>query len=173
MNRAHISKYINSLLADISKLSNTLCAMNNTDIERYPDNYGMLSTDAALHSELIACKMRHLLYGSTNMKKSEYLTSAGVVQGIRISEKDGVLNIFLPRLMPRRKGRKNSEFLTDPLYFTLSQYADSHELPKFQHCVILLFPYLQQRASLVTGKGLRQSGIKAAAGCDCRFRHGR
>ena len=50
MNRAHISKYINSLLADISKLSNTLCAMNNTDIERYPDNYGMLSTDAALHS---------------------------------------------------------------------------------------------------------------------------
>ena len=42
MNRAHISKYINSLLADISKLSNTLCAMNNTDIERYPDNYGML-----------------------------------------------------------------------------------------------------------------------------------
>ena len=85
---------------------------------------------------MIACKMRHLLYGSTNMKKSEYLTSAGVVQGIRISEKDGVLNIFLPRLMPRRKGRKNSEFLTDPLYFTLSQYADSHELPKFQHCVI-------------------------------------
>lgn len=81
-------------------------------------------------------KMRHLLYGSTNMKKSEYLTSAGVVQGIRISKKDGVLNIFLPRLMPRRKGRKNSEFLTDPLYFTLSQYADSHELPKFQHCVI-------------------------------------
>lgn len=70
------------------------------------------------------------------MKKSEYLTSAGVVQDIRISEKDGVLNIFLPRLMPRRKGRKNSEFLTDPLYFTLSQYADSHELPKFQHCVI-------------------------------------
>ena len=136
MNRAHISKYINSLLADISKLSNTLCAMNNTDIERYPDNYGMLSTDAALHSELIACKMRHLLYGSTNMKKSEYLTSAGVVQGVRISEKDGILNIFLPRLMPRRKGWKNSEFLTDPLYFTLNQYADSHELPKFQHCVI-------------------------------------
>ena len=26
----------------------------------------------------------------------------------------------------------------------------------------LLFPYLQQRASLITGKGLRQSGIKAA-----------
>ena len=72
MNREHLSQYINGLLEDISKLSNTLCAMNRTDIERYPENYGLLSTDAALHSELIACKMRHLIYESTNMKKAEY-----------------------------------------------------------------------------------------------------
>ena len=32
MNRAHISQYINGLLEDISKLSNTLCAMNNTAV---------------------------------------------------------------------------------------------------------------------------------------------
>ena len=136
MNRAHISQYNNGLLEDISKLSNTLCAMNRTDIERYPENYGLLSTDAALHSELIACKMRHLIYESTNMKKAEYLTSAGVVQGIRVSEEDGVLNIFLPCLVPKRKGRKSSEFLSDPLYFTMNQYADSHTLPKFGHCVV-------------------------------------
>lgn len=105
-------------------------------MEQYPDNYAMLSTDAALRSELITCRIRHLLYESTNVKKPEYLASAGVVQGIRISEEDGVLNIFLPCLVPKRKGRKNSEFLTDPLYFTLSQYADSHPLPKFQHCVV-------------------------------------
>ena len=70
------------------------------------------------------------------MKKPEYLTSAGVVQGIRISEKGGVLNIVLPCLVPKRKGRKSSEFLTDPLYFSLNQYADSHRLPKFRHCVV-------------------------------------
>lgn len=118
------------------KLLNTLYAMGNTDIEQYPDNYAMLSTDAALRSELITCRIRHLLYESTSMKKPEYLASAGVVQGIRISEDNGVLNIILPCLVPKRKGRKNSEFLTDPLYFTLSQYADSHPLPKFRHCVV-------------------------------------
>ena len=144
MNRAHISQYINGLLEDISKLSNTLCAMNRTDIERYPENYGLLSTDAALHSELIACKMRHLIYESTNMKKAEYLTSAGVVQGIRVSEEDGVLNIFLPCLVPKRKGRKSSEFLSDPLYFTMNQYADSHTLPKFGHCVVC-FSYIYSK----------------------------
>lgn len=136
MNRANISQYINGLLADISKLSNTLCAMEHTDIEKYPDNYGILSTDAALHSELIACKMRHLIYNSTNMKKAEYLLSAGAVQGIRIGEENGVLNIYLPCLIPKRKQRQSSEFLIDPLYYTLSQYADGHKLPKYKQCVI-------------------------------------
>lgn len=136
MERKILSQRINNILEDLVKLQNTLYAMDNTDIEQYPDNYALLSTDAALRSELITCRIRHLIYGSTNVKKSEYLTSAGVVQGIRISEEHGVLNIFLPCLLPKRKQRKNSEFLTDPLYFTLSQYADSHPLPKFSHCVV-------------------------------------
>ena len=136
MERKIISQRIGRIWGDLIRLLNTLNAMDNTDMEQYPDNYAMLSTDAALRSELITCRIRHLMYESTNVKKPEYLASAGVVQGIRISEEDGVLNIFLPCLVPKRKGRKNSEFLTDPLYFTLSQYADSHPLPKFQHCVV-------------------------------------
>lgn len=128
MERKIISQRIGRIAGDIMRLLNTLGAMDNTDMEQHPDNYAMLSTDAALRSELITCRIRHLLYESTNVKKPEYLASAGVVQGIRISEDDGVLNIFLPCLVPKRKGRKNSEFLTDPLYFTLSQYADSHPL---------------------------------------------
>lgn len=136
MERKIISQRIGRISGDLIRLLNTLNAMDNTDMEQYPDNYAMLSTDAALRSELITCRIRHLMYESTNVKKPEYLASAGVVQGIRISEEDGVLNIFLPCLVPKRKGRKNSEFLTDPLYFTLSQYADSHPLPKFQHCVV-------------------------------------
>lgn len=136
MERKIISQRIGRIAGDIMRLLNTLGAMDSTDMEQHPDNYAMLSTDAALRSELITCRIRHLLYESTNVKKPEYLASAGVVQGIRISESDGVLNIFLPCLVPKRKGRKNSEFLTDPLYFTLSQYADSHPLPKFQHCVV-------------------------------------
>ena len=130
MDRTSISRRIGSIKGDIEKLSNTLCAIEKTDIENYPDNYAMLTTDAALRSELIACRMRHLLYGST------YLASAGVVQGIRIKAQENMLEITLPCLLPKRKQRQSTEFLIDPLYFTLSQYSENNELPKFRQCVV-------------------------------------
>jgi hypothetical protein len=136
LERNIISRRISQILDEISRLSNALYALDNTDIEKYPDNYEMLSTDAALRSELITCRLRHLLYASTNVKKPEYLTSAGVVQGINICNEDGILEITLPCLLPKRKQKQNTEFLLDPVYFTLSQYADSHAMPKFQHCVV-------------------------------------
>ena len=51
--------------------------MDTTDIQRYPDNYEVLSTDAALRAEKIACRLRHLIYSSTTIHKGDYLTSAG------------------------------------------------------------------------------------------------
>ncbi len=136
MNRTVLSRRISRIQSDIEKLANTLLAMDNTDIEKYPDNYEMLSTDAALRSELITCRMRHLIYSSTALRKSEYLAAAGIVQGIGIDCQDGLLEITLPCLLPKRKQRQSTEFLIDPVYFTLSQYADSHALPKFEHCVV-------------------------------------
>lgn len=53
MERKIISHRIGSILDDISRLSNALYAMDTTDIQRYPDNYEVLSTDAALRAEKI------------------------------------------------------------------------------------------------------------------------
>ena len=85
MNCALLSKRISSLLAEVSRLSNALCAMNTMDLQRYPENYELLSTDAALRAEQIACRMRHLVYGFTTVQKHEYLTSAANVLGITIT----------------------------------------------------------------------------------------
>lgn len=123
-------------MGDISRLSNALYAMDTTDIQRYPDNYELLSTDAALRGEKIACRLRHLLYASTSTPKSDYLLSAGAVHGIQIKNESGILEILLPCLLPKRKQRQSSEFLIDPLYYTLSRYTDDTELPKFRHCVV-------------------------------------
>ena len=136
MERTVISRKIGQLTSDIEKLKNTLAAIESTDIQKYPENYDMLTTDAALRSELIACRMRHLIYQSTNTKKATYLASAGVVQGIKINDNKGILEITLPCLLPKRKKRQSTEFLIDPLYFTLSQYSDSHPLKRFKHCVV-------------------------------------
>jgi hypothetical protein len=147
LERNIISRRISQILDEISRLSNALYALDNTDIEKYPDNYEMLSTDAALRSELITCRLRHLIYASTNVKKPEYLTSAGVVQGINIHNENGILEITLPCLLPKRRQKQNTEFLIDPVYFTLSQYADSHAIPKFQHCVVCFSHIYSQELS--------------------------
>ena len=84
MDRATLSKRISSILSDITRLNNALYALNTTDIQRYPENYEVLSTDAALRAEQIACRLRHIIYAATTVKKEEYLTSAAVVQGVEI-----------------------------------------------------------------------------------------
>lgn len=136
MNRAILSQRITSILGDLNRLTNALYAMNTTDIQRYPDNYEVLSTDAALRAENIACRLRHLIYSTTNIKKEEYLTSAAVMQGIAVEEKEGILEITLPCLLPKRKQRQSTEYLLDPFTTAMSQYAKSHPLPLLRHCVV-------------------------------------
>lgn len=136
MERKIISQRIAAILADIGRLQSALYAMDTTDIQRYSDNYEVLSTDAALRSEQIACRLRHLIYASTSIKKEEYLRSASVIQGIEVRYENGVMEIILPSLLPKRKQRQSTEFLLDPIYFALSSYADSHPLPRFKQCVV-------------------------------------
>ena len=135
MNRALLSKRISSLLAEISRLSNALCAMNTMDLQRYPKNYELLSTDAALRAEQIACRMRHLVYGFTTVQKHEYLTSTANILGITITAQPGLMEITLPGLLPKKKQR-SAEYLTDPLGQALGQFVKDHPLSRFESCII-------------------------------------
>ena len=135
MNRALLSKRISSLLAEISRLSNALCAMNTMDLQRYPENYELLSTDAALRAEQIACRMRHLVYGFTTVQKHEYLTSAANVLGITITAQPGLVEITLPGLLPKKK-QCSAEYLADPLDQALGQFTKEHPCSRFDSCVI-------------------------------------
>lgn len=135
MNRALLSKRISSLLAEVSRLSNALCAMNTMDLQRYPENYELLSTDAALRAEQIACRMRHLVYGFTTVQKHEYLTSAANVLGIAITAQPGLVEITLPGLLPKKKQR-SAEYLADPLDQALDQFTKDHPCSRFDSCVI-------------------------------------
>ncbi len=136
MDKRILSQRIASIQAEISRLNSALYAMSTTDLQRYPDNYEVLSTDAALRCERIACRLRHLIYTTTSVRKEEYLTSAAVMQGVEIRYEDGLLEITLPCLLPKRQKRQSSEFLIDPIYAALSQYAKGHPMPQFRHCVV-------------------------------------
>ena len=140
MDKRILSQRIASIQAEISRLNSALYAMSTTDLQRYPDNYEVLSTDAALRCERIACRLRHLIYTTTSVRKEEYLTSAAVMQGVEIRYEDGLLEITLPCLLPKRQKRQSSEFLIDPIYAALSQYAKGHPMPQFRHCVVCFSP---------------------------------
>ena len=71
MERANLSPRIESILNEITRLSNTLYAMDNTNIEQYSDNYEMLSTEAALRGHAIARPPSHLIYETTSHHKPE------------------------------------------------------------------------------------------------------
>ena len=58
------------------------------------------------------------------------------MHGITVNCEDRVLEVTLPCLLPKRKQRQSDEFLLDPLYFVLDQYAREHPLPYYRDCVV-------------------------------------
>jgi len=133
-----ITHRIGDILSNLSRLTNNLYAMDSLDIQRYPDNYETLSTEAALRAEKVACSLRSLLFASTNIPKEEYLVKAGEAHGIEITYEDGILAVTLPRLLPKKKSRQSSLFLLDPLGAALSQYAKENVMPRFRECVVCI-----------------------------------
>ncbi len=150
--RAALSQRITSILSDISRLTHALYTLNTTGIQRYPGNYEVLSTDAALRAERIACRLRYLLHAAISVTKDEYLPSAAIMQGIEVKSEGGILEITLPCLHPKRKQRQSTEYLLDPFTAALSQYAKSNPLPRLRHCVLCF--------SLVYSKGLPERRVR-------------
>jgi len=136
MDRKILSKRISDILDDINRLKNALYALEMTDIQRYPDNYEVLSTDAAIRGERIACRLRHLIYSTTCIRKADFLNAVVKEHRIQVESKDEVMQITLSGLLPKRKQQRNTEFLIDPVYFALSQFADANPIQKYRECVV-------------------------------------
>ena len=69
MDRTTLNTRLERIQNEISKLVNTLYALNLTDSDTYPQNYEELSTDAALRAEKIACTLRNLIYSANLVPK--------------------------------------------------------------------------------------------------------
>lgn len=136
MDRKIISRRLQAIHDSLSRLNNNICAMDSLDIQRYPENYEVMSTEAALRAEKIACQLRSLIYASTEVPKRDYLTAAAEMHGIEIHYDDGILEITLPRLLPKKKMRQSGIFLLDPLHAALEHYGEQNTLPRFHECVV-------------------------------------
>lgn len=103
MDRTTLNTRLERIQNEISKLVNTLYALNLTDSDTYPQNYEELSTDAALRAEKIACTLRNLIYSANLVPKPILMQKAADIQGITVTQIDCQVVITLPGLMPKRK----------------------------------------------------------------------
>ena len=98
------------------------------------------------------------------------------MHGITITYENEVLAVTLPSLLPKRRQRQSAEFLLDPLYFALEQYAKENTLPHYRECVVCFAQVYDQ--ALPTRRvrdydNLEEMQILAGrAGLHDDFRHG-
>ena len=93
MDRKIVMRRIADIRKELLHLNHDICVMDSMDLERYPENYEVVSTEAGLRAERIACRLRSLIYASTNVDKTEYLARAAKAQGIEIHCEDGDYNV--------------------------------------------------------------------------------
>lgn len=138
MNRQIITRRICDVRNNLQRLSSHLLAMDSMDIQRYPENYETMSTEAALLSEKVTCQLRNLLYATASIPKQEYLVRTSEIHDIAIAYKNEILEIRLPRLLPKKKSRQSSLFLIDPVNAALAHYGKAHTLPRFRECTVCI-----------------------------------
>ncbi len=142
MNIKTICKRITSISDDVQRLSGVLLTLGSIDIPRHYDEYEKQSIEAAQRAEWIALRLRHLIYTGTLVEKRNYMPKAVEALGIEVRENEGIYELTLPGLMPKRKARQGTEYIIDPLMYALEQFTKSHIVKRFHHttvCFVLVY----------------------------------
>ena len=111
-------------------------SMETLDGKRFPEKFEAISTETALQSEKAACILRQILYDSGTVSKALYLGKAASSQGVKITFGDGILEVALPCLLPKKRGRYSNQFLLDPLNAALEQFNRTLPIPRFRECTV-------------------------------------
>ena len=136
MDKPVLIQKISGIIGELNRLTNTLYSMTMTDAKRYPENYEVLSVDAAHRAEAIACRLRGLVYVSTSANREGYLVEAAHAMEIEVRDRDGVIEIALPCLLPKKKRWESCDFLAAPVAAALAAFSVTHPMPRTDHCVI-------------------------------------
>lgn len=131
-----MKKNLNSICKEIRKVLFGLEEIHTFLPKQLPETYDAMLKDAALSSEQITRRLRHMLYGTTNARRPDYLTEAGKLLDMTVDEHDGIVELTFPGLVPKAKSWKSSEYLTDPAYYIIDRYTDTHPVQRFEECAV-------------------------------------
>ena len=97
---------------------------------------GDCHADVVRRAEWLTCRLRHLLYQTTSIRKHDYLLRAAETLGIKFCDRDGIFRITLPGIVFGDNRGHPTEFLYDPLHFALYEYFSSHSHARYRRCVV-------------------------------------
>ncbi len=142
MNREILIKRVQSIAKDIRILSKVVENMDVTNIPLVLENYRDFSAEAAQRAEWVAIRLRHLVYILPFTSKQDYLPQAADTMGIKIEQREGMYEITLPGLMPKRESTRGIEYLIDPLMAALERFVREHGVVRFPHytvCFVMVY----------------------------------
>lgn len=142
MNREQLRDQIKSISSDARRLGEALDTMGEDINLCFDRTYEARSVRMARRAEWIALRLRELVYVSTNIRKWDYLSRAAETMKIKIEEHEGIYEITLPGLMPKRKSRKGTAYLIEPLYAALDEFIRGHRIVHYTHytvCFVLVY----------------------------------
>ena len=133
-----IFKKINTISTELSQIQQMLKSIKITNHVNSPEFYENITVEAALKSERITCKLRHIIYATLYIvKKPELMKKAADVHGIEISYNDGIFKVIVPALLPKKNKSLRYEFMRAPLYYALEEYFAAKNIERFEKCVVV------------------------------------
>ena len=168
MNREILIQRVQSIAKDIRILNKAVENMDVTNIPLVLENYKDFSAEAAQRAEWVAIRLRHLVYVLPFTPKRDYLPQAADTMGIKIEQREGMYEITLPGLMPRRKSTRGTEFLIDPLMAALERFVREHGVVRFPHytvCFVMVYDRTLPERRIRDYDNLELKAVLDAAAC--------
>lgn len=161
-------KRVQSIARDIRILSKVVENMDVMDIPLILENYENVSAEAARRAEWVAIRLRHLVYALPFTPKRDYLPQAANTMGIKIEQREGMYEITLPGLMPKRRSTRGIEYLIDPLMAALERFVREHGVVRFPHytvCFVMVYDRTLPERRIRDYDNLELKAVLDAAAC--------
>ena len=138
MTKENLINKLKSISSDVERLKQDIFIMQNIDIPNVPHHYTELSIKTADKAEIITERLRRVVYDTTNITKPTYLHEAAENLGISVnSTAEGIVEITLPCLIPKRKQRSTT-FILDPLNVELTEFVRKNTFLRLEESAICI-----------------------------------
>ncbi|MCL2105677.1 MAG: DUF6100 family protein [Oscillospiraceae bacterium] len=148
MNEHYFFKRLHGIQDDIRRLQSAAFALGASNYRDYPENFLELSLDTAVRAEKLACKLRHLIGDYGQIQRAPLMERVADAQGVTVAREGDALAITIPRLLPKSRKPRGSEFINQPLHYALAQYCEANTIDKFRECAVCFVHVYDENLSL-------------------------